>query len=279
MAQRRHGAEYDEDKELVGRRGWRLGIWAAVAAVALTSAGVAAYTDVGAHQQNRTATARADQGHPLGTELEARRLSDAVRLLAADRDRLALRVNALERNLGDMTGSITPGGNRLAASPGPYAASPVPAPGSPTPTGAAPGTPPATIPPVAAPAKPGQPLVPSPVATGQVPDPAATVSPDPGPTGSIATRTDFGIDLGGAPSIEGLRALWTQIKAGNEAVLDGLRPVMNIRDSSKPGALELRLVAGPLSNAGAAARLCAVLSAAVLTCQATVFDGQRLALK
>ena len=125
MAQRRHGAEYDEDEELVGRRGWRLGIWAAVAAVALTSAGVAAYTDVGAHQQNRTATARADQGHPLGTELEARRLSEAVRLLAADRDRLALRVNALERNLGDMTGSITPGGNRLAASPGPYAASPV----------------------------------------------------------------------------------------------------------------------------------------------------------
>ena len=65
----------------------------------------------------------------------------------------------------------------------------------------------------------------------------------------------------------------------DEAVLDGLRPVMNIRDSGKPGAFELRLVAGPLGNAGAAARLCAMLSAAGLTCQPAVFDGQRLALK
>jgi hypothetical protein len=54
---------------------------------------------------------------------------------------------------------------------------------------------------------------------------------------------------------------------------------MSIREGAKPGMLELRLVAGPLGNAVAAARMCATLTAAGLTCQPAIFDGQRLALK
>jgi hypothetical protein len=274
MAQRRRDADHDDD-DLVGRHWGRLGIWAAVAAVALTSAGMAAYTDAGAYRQNRIAAVRTDEGRSaVETEAEAQRLADAVRQLAADRDRLATRLNALERNLGDVTGSITPGTNRLglATNPGQSTGPPMLAPTPPAPMVAAPGASP--VPQVATPSPPAASIA---VATKPT-DPPASVA-DPGPTGSVATKTEFGIDLGGAPSVEGLRALWAQVKAGNETLLDGLRPVMNIRDAGKPGAFELRLVAGPLGNAGAAARLCAVLATAGLACQPTVFEGQRLALK
>ena len=50
-------------------------------------------------------------------------------------------------------------------------------------------------------------------------------------------------------------------------------------EGQKPGAIELRLVVGPLPNASIAARLCAALSAAGQSCQPAVFDGQRLALQ
>jgi hypothetical protein len=107
----------------------------------------------------------------------------------------------------------------------------------------------------------------------------AEVSEGGGPIGSVATKTEFGVDLGSAPSMAGLRGLWQSLKDAHESLFDGLRPVMALRAGTRPGTIELRLVAGPLANAGAAARLCATLSAAGLGCQATVFDGQRLALK
>ncbi len=45
------------------------------------------------------------------------------------------------------------------------------------------------------------------------------------------------------------------------------------------GQVELRLVVGPITNAGTAAKLCAALANAGLSCQPTTFDGQRLALR
>ena len=60
-------------------------------------------------------------------------------------------------------------------------------------------------------------------------------------------------------------------------LIDGLRPVVSIRDGARPGEVELRLVAGPLPNAGLAARLCNSLAALGLVCQPALFDGQRLA--
>jgi len=107
----------------------------------------------------------------------------------------------------------------------------------------------------------------------------AATSDQTGPIGSIATKTEFGVDLGSAPSMAGLRNLWQSLNDTHEALFEGLRPVMALREGTRPGTIELRLVAGPLANAGAAARLCAALSVAGLGCQATVFDGQRLALK
>jgi hypothetical protein len=42
--------------------------------------------------------------------------------------------------------------------------------------------------------------------------------------------------------------------------------------------MQLRLVAGPLNDAGAAARICAVLTENKRPCETTIFDGQRLSL-
>jgi hypothetical protein len=41
----------------------------------------------------------------------------------------------------------------------------------------------------------------------------------------------------------------------------------------------LRLVAGPLSDAAAAAKICAALIESERSCETSVFDGQRLAMK
>jgi hypothetical protein len=42
--------------------------------------------------------------------------------------------------------------------------------------------------------------------------------------------------------------------------------------------MQLRLVAGPLNDAGAAARICAVLMENNRPCETAIFDGQRLSL-
>ena len=94
---------------------------------------------------------------------------------------------------------------------------------------------------------------------------------------AAAPATEFAVDLGPAPNLNAVRALWDRIKARQGATLDGLRPLVNIRDGARPGTTELRLVAGPLANPAAVARICAALIAAALPCQPGVFDGQRLA--
>jgi hypothetical protein len=95
----------------------------------------------------------------------------------------------------------------------------------------------------------------------------------------VTAKVDFGVDLGSAPTLEGLRALWLSSKSRHATLLDGLRPIISIREHSKPGSMELRLVAGPIATAALAARLCAVLTTVGAICQPAVFDGQRLALR
>ena len=93
-------------------------------------------------------------------------------------------------------------------------------------------------------------------------------------------RTEFGIDLGGANSIDGLRALWRGLlKYRSNKALADLRPIIVVRERSSGLGMQLRLVAGPLSDAAAAAKICATLTESSRSCETTVFDGQRLALK
>ena len=277
MAKRgRDAALHDGSRATIARKTWRLGAWTGIALLCVSAALVAAYTETGTR---RLTMGEAPAAPNAAAEMETRRLADAVRALTADRDRLALRVGALERNLDDVTGSIQsrPGAEH-SGRPNP-SASPLPPslmPAAPTEVSRAPSAPTRATTQSIVPAQPATAaqVAAAPARTSTLP-PASTES---AAAASTATRTEFGIDLGTAATVEGLRNLWIAIKGTQAPLLEGLRPVVAVRDGAKPGALELRLVAGPLANAGVAARLCAALADAGLTCAPAVFDGQRLAL-
>jgi hypothetical protein len=249
-------------------------LWAGLAALAVGSVVWAAQTQTGteriAHMFDRSSTvaSAAPRGvttvpivRPSDSEIEQRRLAETVRALAADRDRLAARLETLERNV-DVTGSTPPARTDSA----PVGLAP------PLITGWSPGAfAPGALPPAAG--IPMAPVIPAPAQAGGGPALAATEQG----AESTATRTEFAVDIGGDPSLEGLRARWASLKAGHAALFEGLRPLVAIREGGK--SVELRLVVGPLANAVAAARLCASLSAAGQACQPTIFDGQRLALR
>ena len=217
-------------------------LWGTLALCAVVLAAASIAITFGGRGDARNATAKriAIQAPvalptPSLAALELARLSDTVHLLSADRDRLAVRLEQIERSMGDVTASITR--ERPIA--------PAAAPAIPTI---------AAAPPAQAPA---------------APHAAAD---------SIATRTEFAVDLGGDTSVEALRALWATMRS-NHPALANLKPLVSIRDGAKPGVVELRLVAGPLANAAAAARICALLAVNQVGCQTAVFDGQRLALR
>jgi hypothetical protein len=91
-------------------------------------------------------------------------------------------------------------------------------------------------------------------------------------------RTEFAVELGGANSIGGLRALWRGLLKSNNAELAELRPIIVLREGNTGLGMQLRLAAGPLPNAADAARICASLVESKRACETTVFDGQRLAM-
>lgn len=113
-----------------------------------------------------------------------------------------------------------------------------------------------------------------PIVTAAIP-PVATNDADTMPEVPVA-KTEFGVDLGTASSIEGLRALWRAVQSSNKKLMAPLRPVIAIKERSGLG-MQLRLVAGPLTDAAAAARICAALSENDRPCETAFFDGQRLA--
>jgi hypothetical protein len=125
------------------------------------------------------------------------------------------------------------------------------------------------------------------IASAPIPDVVGSVAPaddadlqqaDAAAPKSAVQRTEFGIDVGGANSLAGLRALWRGLLKSNPA-LAALRPIITVRESSTGRGMQLRLVAGPLIDAAAAAKICAVLTESQRACETTVFDGQRLAMK
>jgi hypothetical protein len=126
--------------------------------------------------------------------------------------------------------------------------------------------------------EPSSPVVPpGPETTATVPP--AEPEPAKAEVASIPVqRTEFGIDLGGANSIDGLRALWRGLTASHKA-LAGLRPVIMLKERTNGLGMQLRLVAGPIGDAAAAAKLCAGLTESQRSCETSLFEGQRLALK
>ena len=251
----------------------RLAVWGLAATLALGAAVTAGYSEAGLRrlmadrsgvpaQKADAAPAPAAARPP---EAEARRLADAVRALAADRERLVARVAALERNLEDLTGSIKRQ-NATSATEDTPAAGPVV-------VAIAPTQPPAS------------PAPPTAGATDQVPAPAQRTADAPAPKPEEAPvpakaaelKPAFGVDVGGAINFEGLRVLWSSTKGRHAALLDGLHPQVVARENNRTKSAELRLVVGPLPSIEAAAGICTTLTASRRYCQPVAFEGRRLA--
>jgi hypothetical protein len=245
----------------------RLAIWGVSAASALFVALYAATTEIG---RDRLFVAFAEIHEvlmPTGVKpirpldaREGRRLAETVRSLAADRDRLLARIATLEQSIDGITGSIarvekaarttSPNPSSPNAPAPSVAPAPSPAPAEPPPTRSAPDE----------------------EVTSSIPMP-------PQQPGASSAKTEFGLDLGSATTVEALRTAWTAALRRHGPLLEGLRPVVQMRERPRPGGMELRLIAGPVPNAAAAARLCVSMTAAGAICAPAVFDGQRLAVR
>ncbi len=265
---------------------WRMTEWGGAAAGALLVAVLVSRSETGTERIAGLFSGRSDRvqlaAPPVDAEAEARRvaeqrrLADAVRGLTAENDELKSRLAAVERNMDDITGSVArqiEAIKKTDTSPPPDRSPPAP-----TPVAAAPASraviaaPPAASAPPPAPAQraaaepsPPRAAMPAPVAP---PPRAATPAPAP-----------YGVDVGRAVSVQVLRARWLGIRSAHGQLFEGLTPVVMLREIPHTGRLELRLVAGPLANAAAAARLCAALAPYRLPCQPTPFSSQHVALQ
>lgn len=297
---------------------WRLGTWAGCAVGLLTVAVLAsqssnvlrrertAYAEMSRQAQQIQSVAKENQD-------EARRLAAAVDTLNGDRDRLYSRVTVLEQGLDSVTGSIS---KQASAPPLPQTSPPASPPSIAAPvtvtdpaaslekkTDIKPEqkSDSAAIPLTLPPAKPVQS---KPQAKTDAPDdskPAheselkqvpgdkkdtalvtssVTALPDSRETTASQSvqRTDFGIDIGTANSVEGLRALWRGLLTTQGQILGGLQPIIVVKERTDGFGMQLRLVAGPIANAAEAAKVCARLIANKRLCETSVFDGQRLAM-
>jgi hypothetical protein len=208
---------------------WRLSAWGCAAAVALAALAITTQTEGGSE---RLALALAPGNPPVlaadmadlkrravEKDAETKRLETQVQTLAADRDRLATRLASIERNLDDMTGSI----KRQAAAP---ALSPL---------AMAPVTSPAVSPPATTLAQPGTPT------TEVVPMTPVRIASAPATEAPVEhAKNEFGIDLGGASTLDVLNARWSAVKANFGPLLIGLHPLA--AHDSRPGSTAYRLL-------------------------------------
>ena len=288
---------------------WRLCGWGGAAAVALMSIAVASQTERGGAQlqlalnafeqpattaPGPTRVVVADVAPRLvETEAETRRLAAQVRELTADRERLVARIASLEQNVDDVTGSIKRQAELDLLAPRPTRPTAI-TPPAPAPVASAPVAPlPApsiltgptthavlTLAMLARPLDPpppawqAKPVAPANEPPADAPPPAVTAAlpvieePPPPP------KPEFGIDLGGMPSLETVEARWSAVKANYGPDLAGLHPLVLHERTAK---LPYRLLVGPLPTKAAAVKLCARLAAAHPACRTANFAGNKLA--
>ncbi len=300
----------DED-EFDGRSMWRLASWGVGSVGALIVAILAIRSPVAANRDQLASAEIARQSQQVQwiareSQNKARELAAAVDTLNSDRDRLYARVTFLEQGLDSVTGALAK--PAAAAPPAPQPPSPVAlAPAQAVPATSAEADP-------IGPVKPGEAKVElappppkiAPVATAAPAEPAASAKPserkveapaaDPTPTvtaaiapaepvmseappQNVVRKTDFGVDLGGANSIEGLRAVWRGALKIHSQQLASLQPIIVVKERHDGLGMQLRLVAGPLSDAAEAAKLCAeFLTASNRACDTSVYEGQRLSM-
>jgi hypothetical protein len=278
---------------------WRVLCWGGSAAAALAAVVLVSQTEIGGERLQLAFAQASEPRQPQAVavlpprvivdEAETRRLADAVRALTADRDRLNARIASLKRNFDDMTGSVKavmqanaaaqsvkepkePMKEKVAA---PVISAPVVSTAVVSPPAApAPATAIAPAPPPPQTAEPQLqeyvPLPPVRVASAPASEPAAEPPPP--------AKIEYGVDLGGAVTVEAIRGEWLAVKANFGLLLAGLRPIASPRPRH-PSGTDYRLVIGPLPTAAAAARLCAKFNSARAACRTAKFTGEDLALR
>jgi hypothetical protein len=250
----------------------RLALWGSAAAAAMFVAVIAGRNDVGSQRiiglipsthppASRAAHPNEAAAAPLDAEAATQELVRAVRGLTEDRDRLMARLAALEHNLDDLTGSVT---RQIEAARTPW----------PTNAPAAAATP-ATIASIVTPAVPppagmASPAPPAPLATTADATPVDT-------TPVAAPPAEYGVDLGGAHSVQVLHARWAAFRSARPKLFEGLKPLVSRKDTARSKRGEWRLLVGPFPDIDAAAQLCASLAAVWPFCAPATFEGQRLA--
>lgn len=253
------------------RHMWRATLWGGTAAAALLLAVLTSRSEIGSQRIATVFSPAPASGTMHGTapfdeQAETRRLAAAVRNLAAENSQLKSQLAAIEQNMSDITGSVSrqiqavkaetvpawPSGTR----PGPITAAQI----------ASIVAPPAPMPAFDAPL----PSLPSASPPSQQTEEHAPPAVD---------TAAYGVDLGGALSIPVLRARWLGLRSAHQQLFGGLSPTVVLHQTALSKRVDLRLVAGPLPDAGAAARLCATLLAYRLSCQPTHFDRRYVALE
>jgi len=222
-------------------------------------------------------------------EIETQFLTKQIRTLAADRDRLAGRVALLESSLDDMTGAI----KKQAAATAALAAktTPTSAPASsPTATGSTTSTPAAitrqaptttsaastnmhssAASDLTAASTEAVPLPPGRATAALASEPETSLA---NPETLPANPVEFGLDLGGAATVDGVRQRWISVKANFGPLLSGMYPLA--AHERRAGSTGYRLVVGPLPNSAAASGLCAHFTAARTACRSAKFDGEQI---
>ncbi len=242
----------------------REGLWGAAMLAALLVAALAAQSDIGAHRVAHILASlnASPDAHAFDAEAASRQLTQAVRTLAQDRDRLAVRLATIERDMDDLTGSIKQQ-SEAAKSPQSGSAWPLEAPAMPmTPADIA-----AMVKSAAPPAS-RLTAVSAPAASGA---PAADTTTTPLPA--------YGADIGSAMSMKTLQTHWTALRAAHPQLFGGMHPVVTLRQNAHLNHTELHLVVGPYSSAEAAAQFCSLLGTFHVPCQPTMFDDRHLALQ
>jgi hypothetical protein len=137
-------------------------------------------------------------------------------------------------------------------------------------------TPPAaTPPPGAIAASPSAPAAPPAAAPPATPSTRVANLPEASDPEGKSRIVDFGLDIGGATTFDGLRALWNSVRNNTADLFEDVHPMVAVRENKSRG-VDLRLIVGPIASSEAATQMCATLLAARRFCQMTIFEGQPL---
>ena len=262
---------------------WLCG-WGGAAAVALTALAITSQTKSATERlrsifaANEPAAVAQIPPRVAQLESETEMLIAQVHALTVDRDRVAGRIALLESSIDDMTGTIKRQADAAAAALAAKATPPAPVATAPATIRPAPPTAaPSVAPPL--PASSSSSSVAAALPTAKQEKPTNNLSPaapsamaSAAETPESASTAEFGLDLGGAPTVDGIRQRWIIVKASFGPLLSGMHPLA--AREHRQGGTSYRLIVGPLPNSPAAAGLCAHFNAARAPCRPAKFNGE-----